>query len=436
MVLITILRLLTKPINFDRANWINWSLRFNGPKREWHVSYPVRSNSDLPFYCRPLALFFSIWALMLATLAFHVTDVSYPAMDIPLLLFTLSSISFLFGYALTVLASKSIRYQAPQMHSIDLDVNRLRTCTSVMLLCIAIIVIANILIDGLPPLFGLLSFDTVTYDEYGRMKQMLIPLLICVFVNALFEPSIPRRIGLMLFSFGTLILYVTRGNVIAALCQVLIVLSLTSAMRKKNIYILGAFVTLVALAVAALLGNARTPFDVFVEYLQIRQSFREWPTVFLWLTTYTSIPLSNMSWIVHNYHFVRPTWSFAYSLLPSFWVPDNPHKILLEGCNCIIDGVHTYLSEYYLSSSYAGIVGINVIIGATSGYIAVRGINRTLLVAAVFLNCIVFMYFTDTFTELSTVINCVVQFAVLKYCFSLKPSALRRVRSGGHESLV
>jgi len=423
-VVTSVQRLVTKRINCNPLNWINRSLRLSGDKPEWHVVYPLRPNSDLPFYCRPLALFFSIWVLMLGALALHITEVSYPTMGIPLALCALSSISFIFGYALTALACKSVRCQSQQFPSIDLDVHRLRTCTSVMLLCVCIIVVANIFIDGLPPLFGLFSFDTVTYDQYGRLKQVLFPLLICVFVNAVFEPSIWRRVGLMVFSFATLLLYVTRGNLTTALCQVLIVLSLTSAMRKRAIYILGSSFTLVALGVATVLGNARTPLGVFLEYLQIKQSYRAYPTLFLWLTAYASIPISNMAWIVHNYQAVRPTWSFTYSLLPSFWMPDNPHKLLLESCNCIIDGVHTYLSEYYLDLSYAGIVGINLLIGIVSGYIVARGVSRTFLVAALFLTCIVFMYFSDMFTELSTLINWGLQFAVLKYCFSSTQSAL------------
>src|SRR5882757_6182109 len=91
-------RLLAKRI--DLVKWTGKLLRSNARRREWRVSYPLRPNSELPFYCRPLALFFAIWGLMLGTLAFHITDVSYPAMDIPLTLFAVSSVAFLFGYAL------------------------------------------------------------------------------------------------------------------------------------------------------------------------------------------------------------------------------------------------------------------------------------------------------------------------------------------------
>jgi hypothetical protein len=172
--------------------------------------------------------------------------------------------------------------------------------------------------------------------------------------------------------------------------------------------------------VATLIGNARTPLDVLVDYLQIKQSYQHYPTSFLWLVTYLSIPISDMAWIVRNYHFVHPSWTFAYPLLPSFAAPTNLDKGLIEQCDCIIDGVHTYLSEYYLDLSFAGVVAINVSIGIAAGYISARGVSRVLLVSSVFLTCIAFMYFSDTFLDLSTVINIAAQLVVMKYCFSMK----------------
>jgi hypothetical protein len=66
--------LLTKRAIPDPVAWINCPLRFGTHKPEPHVIYPLRPNSDLPFDCRPLPLFFSIWALMLGALAVHVTE--------------------------------------------------------------------------------------------------------------------------------------------------------------------------------------------------------------------------------------------------------------------------------------------------------------------------------------------------------------------------
>jgi oligosaccharide repeat unit polymerase len=415
-------RLVNQTVDWSPAEWLISPLRSRTRQKPKFLTYPLRPDSALPFYCRPIPLFFAIWAMMLGALAFHITDVSYPTMGIPLVLFALSTVSFLAGYALTWLIRRTRQYDTgTQPSSVELNLKRLRWCTSIMLVLCCVIIIANVRIDGLPPIFGFFSFDATTYEQYGRMKQILFPLLICIFVDAVFDPSILRRLGLMLFSFVTLVAYVTRGTVLIALCQIVIVLSLTSALSKKSIYVRGLLAAAVALGVATLIGNARTPLDVLVEYLQIKQAYQHYPTIFLWLITYLSIPISDMAWIVRNYHFVHPSWTFAYPLLPSFVAPTNLDRGLLEQCDCIIDGVHTYLSEYYLDLSFVGVVLINVLIGMAAGYISARGISRVLLVSSVFLTCIVFMYFSDTFLDLSTVINIAAQLVVMKYCFSIKP---------------
>jgi hypothetical protein len=414
-------RVVNQTMEWSPVDWFISPLRLKSRKRQRFSTYPLRPNFALPFYCRPIPLFLAIWGIMLGALAFHITDVSYPMMDIPLALFAISTVSFLAGYAFTWLLRKTRAYDAGTLRSsVELNVARLRWCTNAMLLLCCIIIVANVRIDGLPPIFGFFSFDATTYEQYGRMKQVLFPLLICIFVNAVFDPSILRRTGLMLFSFVTLVAYVTRGTVLTALCQMVIVLSLTSVLGKKRIYVRCLLAAGIAIGVATLIGNARTPLDVLVEYLQIKQAYQHYPTSFLWLVTYLSIPISDMAWIVRNYHFVHPSWAFAYPLLPSFAAPTSLDRGLLEQCDCIIDGVHTYLSEYYLDLSFAGVVVINVLIGMAGGYISTRGVSRVLLVSSVFLTCIVFMYFSDTFLDLSTVINIAAQFVVMKYCFSVK----------------
>ena len=49
----------------------------------------------------PLSIFVLNWSLMMVSLSFQVTYVSYPAMGMPILLFAMSLGSFLFGYFVT-----------------------------------------------------------------------------------------------------------------------------------------------------------------------------------------------------------------------------------------------------------------------------------------------------------------------------------------------
>ncbi len=76
---------------------------------------------------------------------------------------------------------------------------------------------------------------------------------------------------------------------------------------------------------------------------------------YLWLTSYISIPFSNLCWLFAKGNFHGPTLSFLYPLLPSFLMPANPHASIHNDLR-IIDGASTYLAAYALDFSYLGCV--------------------------------------------------------------------------------
>ena len=51
----------------------------------------LKGRQDLPLYCNPLVIFVLNWILMLVSLSFQITYVTYPNMGMPLLLAGLSS---------------------------------------------------------------------------------------------------------------------------------------------------------------------------------------------------------------------------------------------------------------------------------------------------------------------------------------------------------
>ncbi len=69
----------------------------------------LKGRHELPLFCNPLVIFVLNWALMMVSLSFQVTYVTYPTMGIPILLFALSLGSFLFGY----LVSRTLLHRWP-----------------------------------------------------------------------------------------------------------------------------------------------------------------------------------------------------------------------------------------------------------------------------------------------------------------------------------
>ena len=80
------------------ANSAIWPPAVDGSKSHELIPGVLKGRRSLPLFCNPVVLFLFNWMVMLLTLSFQVTYVTYPYFGIPLLLCALSVASFLFGY--------------------------------------------------------------------------------------------------------------------------------------------------------------------------------------------------------------------------------------------------------------------------------------------------------------------------------------------------
>ncbi len=371
----------------------------------------LKTRRFLPFFCNPVALFILNWTLMLASLSVQVTYVTYPLLDIPLLLCALSIGSFLFGY-LVSRTTLNIWPRPNDSLSYTLDVTTLWRLNLLLSVAAFLIIAFNWITLGPPPALG----DPSTYLTYGRFKQVLFPLLVCVAVNAILDSSRPRKVLFALFGIAGMALYITRGLLMVTLLQMLFVFSLRTQMSRRKLYSIAFGCLVFAIVAVTLIGNARTAQGVFLEYLQIRHKYFGWPMAFLWLTSYISIPFSNLCWLFAKGNFHGPTLAFLYPLLPSFLMPADPHAAIHDDLS-IIDGASTYLAAYSLDFSYLGVYLANLALGLGCGWLVERSLPKQILVSGIFLTCLSLIFFSDMFTPLSTIIQIVIQSSVQKHCF-------------------
>jgi oligosaccharide repeat unit polymerase len=375
------------------------------------VEGELKPLKEIPFFCNPLVIFLGNWALMIASLSAQITYVTYPKMGIPMLLFGISLGSFLFGYIVSRMLLH--RWPTPDTSpSYSLDVTQLWQLN--LLLCGAamMIMIFNWVLTGPPPAVG----DPSSYLTYGRFKQVLFPVLVTVTVNATLDPSRWRKALFIMFGMAGMTLYITRGLLMVALLQMFFVFALKTRMSKRKLYTFLICFIAFAIVVITVIGNARTAQEVFLEYLQIRHKYSDWPMAYLWLTSYVSIPFSNLCWLFAKGSFHGPTLAFLYPLLPSFLTPSDPHAYIHQDLS-IIDGASTYLAAYALDFSYLGIYLANLLLGIGCGWVRERALPRSLLIASIFLTCLSFIFFSDMFTPLSTVLQIAIQIAVQRRCF-------------------
>jgi len=352
---------------------------------------------------------------MLGALEIQVSESTYPDRSMGIILFLVSSLAMLAGVAAVRLANYAEK-TSPVSLAYRIDPKLFRRSSWVLCIVILLIVVFNWASVGPVPLLGFFGVPTLNYAEYGRFKQVLEPVAMALFVNSALEESRARRWFWRCISLGALLAYVARGPILVAVVQALILFSIRTSASKRTIYIRAWVAIVLALAAMDIVGESRTAQESFFEVLEIKQDFRTWPVAILWPISYMSIPISNMCWIIKGAHFHEPAASFLYPVLPSFWVPPSPHEAALSDSH-IIDGTHTYLANYFLDFSWAGVVACNFMIGLIAGLLTYRErISRKFLMSPIILSAFSFIFFWDFFVSLPTVIELCVQALVQKLC--------------------
>jgi len=401
----------TQPVEVSIAPAAMWPSLTEKLRKHKFVHGMLKGRQELPLFCNPLVIFVLNWVLMLVSLSFQITYVSYPTMGMPILLFVLSLGSFLFGY----LVARTLLHRWPTRSEAlpyTLDVTRLWQANLLFCGAAVLIIVFNWALSGPPPALG----DPASYLTYGRFKQVLFPLLVVVTVNSMLDASSWRKALFCIFGIAGMALYITRGLLMVALLQMLFVFSLKTRMSQKKLYSIAVCCLGLAVVAITLIGNARTAQGVFLEYLQIRHKYFDWPMAYLWLTSYISIPISNLCWLFAKGNFHGPTLSFLYPLLPSFLTPSDPHASIHDDLS-IIDGASSYLAAYALDFSYLGVYLANLALGMGCGWLMERSLPKNILVAGLFLTCLTFIFFSDMFTPLSTILQFAMQAAVQRKCF-------------------
>jgi hypothetical protein len=202
--------------------------------------------------------------------------------------------------------------------------------------------------------------------------------------------------------------YASRAYLLIMLFQFLVMFSLRTSMSKKKIYLIAFSTLFLAIGISDVIGNGRSVYgrDALLGYMQIKRSYYNWPSAYLWLISYVSSPISNLCWIVRVYRYDHPSASFLYSLVPGFLNSSVPLEGMDLGSSNIVDGVHTYIAKYYLDFWWFGVFGINYLWGLLSGFITTGNrLTRYYLTSSVVLACLGFIFFADFVTFLLIVVE-------------------------------
>jgi len=355
----------------------------------------------------PLLIFFGIWLFIFFTLSFSITEVSYQINELFVTLFLFSFLSYLIGLiSLSIfpkIKSNSIIYYSISNSIKSLKKQYSQTILKQSLFFIYIfiftIVIFNIISDGLPPLFGFFGYETINYLEYGRFLGFLIPLSgILIVISPILTSKIQSRFA---FFVGVLIilLYINRGPLIFYLFQYIIIKSIISFYNTEDKYkffikqiVVYSLFLIIVIAIITIIGEFRSGSESFRIYLRITdKAFEDYNMAFLWIVAYVSIPISNF---MHYYEasslYELKSISFLSSLLPAFLNDNLDLKNDISNITTTIDGVHSYMYNWFYGLGIYGIFLINFFYGIMT-FLS----RKNILIYTLSINILFFSFFID-----------------------------------------
>jgi oligosaccharide repeat unit polymerase len=388
------------------------------------VFYRYKSGKDLPILASPLVLFLVVWALMLGSLRIQIAQISYPGLFIPFLLFGLSLAGFLCGQAIYMVVSRRAE-RKPVPIGYEVNVPRLRLITWFMVAVAVGIILMNLALDGLPPIVGLLGVaDTADFHHYGRLLQIMGPLLYCLSINSLLDPSKLRRVLYIGGGVVVLLLYQTRGGLLVLIVQLLFAFMLMTRWSKTRLVVLALGIIVVGGIGFSSLGDLREAgYQTRDDYLEIRPEYREYPSAFVWVVSYLSTSFSNMCWVVEQRPPTLPSMHFLQQLLPVFARDDGPQDSSGFVSVYMVNYVHTYLYDVYCNFWYFGVVGINLALGAASAFFVDRRRSKHLLTFSVFMSYLALIFFFNYFIEPAAVLQFLVESYVQRKTLIAVPPA-------------
>lgn len=356
----------------------------------------------------PLLVFTVVWCMVVF---FSLLEISYSfsgGFSSLFLLFFVSFLGFYLGYfcvrLMFCVASKRVGVYLPGRFYFREGAGFF--IFAVVIFSIGIILL-NFFLEGLPPFFSILGYETRNYLEYGRLKGVLFGLVIFLFLISFYFSSV-LSFFLKVFCLSVLILYVSRGLIVFSVLSYLFLVLLEE--RFSSAKILAVLVSCLAfmILVIGVVGEYRTGTENFYNALEIKEEFRGISPGIIWVISYVSMPVINIIEVskVGEYFYGQVMLSSA---LPAFMafdqVADSFYQGLLPNPYNTVAG---YLKNVFLDFGWVGVLVYNFILGAL---FYVSAIKFSSLSRAVLLGALFFLFFHDFFVNFTTI------FVVLLFYF-------------------
>jgi len=368
----------------------------------------IRANRDL--WLHPITLFASVWLLSLGLYAMHLSKLL--VVDVSLVKRIV--IWIVIPFVVTVIYASLIYWMSPRRkvrtalvdEEGDAYFQRVERALDRWFLCWVALTVVEIIFSRGLPIIWLLTHNAHNYTDYGLpFVHVFIGSLLSVIAMgklALFLlRGERRRLRLPIFQIIWGVVVVSRGLMMTALLQYLVLFLCIKGINRKILFrtVVSAVLVIVMFGV---LGNLRSGgASAFRELAQPTSNYPKWlPSGVLWFYIYLTSPLDNLGNTVTAQ---KPAYDITFPRTTYFLYP-TPIRNAIFGkdsnlgrdsnlVNSSLNVSSAYIGPY-VDYGYIGIAAYSVLLGLLSALVwKMRGNVRGLLLYAIMAECLVFSVF-------------------------------------------
>ncbi|MER3481880.1 MAG: hypothetical protein C4332_00615 [Meiothermus sp.] len=371
----------------------------------------------------PWAVFIFSWVVQIALYLMNIAEFMPTGADAWSAIYNLVLISAgaflpasLIGYLLarSWLALGSFKEQIDTLRGkskiLRLSKSRTRLAALTLMFLIVVITLSNWRSYGPLPAITLLTRgdSQYTYLNYGRLMYITFSAAMLLALLSLFERSRLWIAFMISLATGTFLVYVSRGFLIQAILQyVLLWIFIRRPKLSLRTILLTFLVLIVIVLIMGWIGSIRTGTNHFINAMQIRQEWRIWPSGVLWIIGYISFPLANMVALLNSFsEHTGGVLNLTASVPPLFWgvlgledTADLLSSIIGTYFPNPLNTVATYNGWIFIDFGIWGMLIFNFILGLIGSFLyTFARATRSLLaciVCAIFVSCLVLGVFAN-----------------------------------------
>jgi oligosaccharide repeat unit polymerase len=284
-----------------------------------------------------------------------------------------------------------------------------------------LIVLLNLFFHGYFPLFSAFGIKTLDYLSYGRIKNILFPILSLLMLCSIFEQN--KKMKYTCFSLPIIIglLYMARGATILSLLQYILLYFGINKINIKKVLISTIISIFFLTNLMWAVGAVRMSNEALLAAFDVKKKYHDYNPGLVWVAAYISLPYANLLDFVEKDFRSPPGIYFTLEeIIPSISQNEQVKELYFKYLPLRSNTVSTYIGQAFLDFGYIGIIVFNFVYGFIGGLFSLNFIKKRFIFPnVIYLSALLMMFFTNFLIFFSTFFEMILSIFLFKYAFQV-----------------